>query len=644
MKRKIAMLMMCLMLGGAASAYGAPQEIAVASYSSVPAPYASSWAEDSTGVELIDDLKFPTNGWSGGDVVGWNMDHDTGPSVTFELDSVGDAQVDEVSIYAMGGSYGFDSVTIFTAPAVDPNDWTQVAAYDSNTLGSGYSNEVAYRQDIPILSNAKRVRLDFVSADYAYDAAWTMLSEVEFYQMDPNYLVILDQPDDFLVSEGGQAAFSVEAIGKGAPLAYQWKKNGVDVVDDVRINGAMTATLTIDLVEVADEGVYTCVVSSSVNSGVSSVGATLDVLKVPALSAYGRRVIAHNPIIYWSFDETDGPAIDLVSKQLNRRLEAQIPTRVAHGDYGNGVAVTQDATTTVWYGAEAFGAGTYNGPFAIEMMVRRQSLAAVSNYLLETGGNNAPSVIQGYNNDPNSLFWYSGGNGIAGTGTIGDTDWHHLVFVDYDNNKLDAYLDGAKVVGFDYGADWGGNSYPDVGVYLNLDAPLALGGTVYYGAAAGFDFDELSYYDLSGLDETAIAQRGQALALHSDMDGPAYVTEQPVDTTAPPTTTAMLYCSAAGAEPISYQWKKGGVDLVDGGNISGAQTQVLTITNVQPGVDNGSYTCAVSNSEGGEESNPAILVVECFYTIPGDINNDCVVNLLDLGILAGNWLEDSSTP
>ncbi len=30
----------------------------------------------------------------------------------------------------------------------------------------------------------------------------------------------------------------------------------------------------------------------------------------------------------------------------------------------------------------------------------------------------------------------------------------------------------------------------------------------------------------------------------------------------------------------------------------------------------------------------------CRYTVPGDLNNDCKVNLLDLSIMAGYWLSD----
>ena len=67
-----------------------------------------------------------------------------------------------------------------------------------------------------------------------------------------------------------------------------------------------------------------------------------------------------------------------------------------------------------------------------------------------------------------------------------------------------------------------------------------------------------------------------------------------------------------------------------------------TIENVQPGIDDGSYTCIVSNAEGSEESEAALLKVECYWDIPGDINQDCVVDLLDFAILAEHWLQASN--
>jgi len=54
--------------------------------------------------------------------------------------------------------------------------------------------------------------------------------------------------------------------------------------------------------------------------------------------------------------------------------------------------------------------------------------------------------------------------------------------------------------------------------------------------------------------------------------------------------------TAAGAPPLSYQWLKAGVSLVDGGRkISGATTPSLTISNVA-NKDAGSYSVLVTTT------------------------------------------------
>ena len=59
---------------------------------------------------------------------------------------------------------------------------------------------------------------------------------------------------------------------------------------------------------------------------------------------------------------------------------------------------------------------------------------------------------------------------------------------------------------------------------------------------------------------------------------------------------------------MSYQWQKNGTNLVDGGNISGATTNTLTITGISDS-DAASYSVIVSNSYGSVTSSNATLTV-----------------------------------
>ncbi len=71
----------------------------------------------------------------------------------------------------------------------------------------------------------------------------------------------IDQPRSVNIDEGLAAIFSVDASGDD--LAYQWRLAGSPLLDDVRISGSSTATLTIDPVTTDDAGLYDVIVSNA---------------------------------------------------------------------------------------------------------------------------------------------------------------------------------------------------------------------------------------------------------------------------------------------------------------------------------------------------------------------------------------------
>jgi len=59
---------------------------------------------------------------------------------------------------------------------------------------------------------------------------------------------------------------------------------------------------------------------------------------------------------------------------------------------------------------------------------------------------------------------------------------------------------------------------------------------------------------------------------------------------------------------LSYQWQMDGTNLTDGGQINGAISNVLTISNVQL-TNSGSYSVVVTNTAGSVTSSNAVLSV-----------------------------------
>lgn len=98
---------------------------------------------------------------------------------------------------------------------------------------------------------------------------------------------------------------------------------------------------------------------------------------------------------------------------------------------------------------------------------------------------------------------------------------------------------------------------------------------------------------------------------------------------------AVLSTAAVHALPLSYQWRRNGVPVVDGGRLSGAQTPTLTFTPVWKS-DEGAYDCVITARCARVITEPAGLIVCC----RGDANCNGVVNFNDITTILtpGFWL------
>jgi uncharacterized repeat protein (TIGR03803 family) len=101
---------------------------------------------------------------------------------------------------------------------------------------------------------------------------------------------------------------------------------------------------------------------------------------------------------------------------------------------------------------------------------------------------------------------------------------------------------------------------------------------------------------------------GQGTIFQVGISGPLQITSQPVSQFVYGGSTVFLSVSVSGSQPISYQWKMQGTNLVDGGNVSGSTNRVLIITNVTP-ANAGVYSVGVTNPLSGLQSADAILSV-----------------------------------
>ena len=95
---------------------------------------------------------------------------------------------------------------------------------------------------------------------------------------------------------------------------------------------------------------------------------------------------------------------------------------------------------------------------------------------------------------------------------------------------------------------------------------------------------------------------------------PPGITAQPQSLTSIAGTTASFSAAATGSSPLNYQWRFNGINLADGGQISGSGGATLTVSNVQA-ANAGSYSVVVTNAAAAATSATATLTVAA-PTIP----------------------------
>jgi uncharacterized repeat protein (TIGR03803 family) len=92
------------------------------------------------------------------------------------------------------------------------------------------------------------------------------------------------------------------------------------------------------------------------------------------------------------------------------------------------------------------------------------------------------------------------------------------------------------------------------------------------------------------------------------INGPLQITGQPADQSAYVGGSALFTVATSGSSPVFYQWQQDGINLTNGGNISGSTTATLRITNVTVS-DAALYSVIVSNAFNSIVSDDAVLDV-----------------------------------
>jgi len=113
------------------------------------------------------------------------------------------------------------------------------------------------------------------------------------------------------------------------------------------------------------------------------------------------------------------------------------------------------------------------------------------------------------------------------------------------------------------------------------------------------------------------------------LKSPTVITGDPAPRAACPGSQVQFTVTATGSGPLTWRWQRDGVDLSDGGGISGSATATLTIDPVSA-AHAGSYACVVTGDCGSATSAAAGLTV--WPLVRPDFGADCDVDLNDFAV------------
>ncbi len=328
------------------------------------------------------------------------------------------------------------------------------------------------------------------------------------------------EPNDTLVCDGESASFTI--ISDGVGLTYQWRRGNVDLINGGNISGATTATLTINPATILDEATdYNVIVTGSFAPADTSVFVSLTIDTAP--------VITMEPS-----DTTvclgESASFTVVASGLGNTYQ----WRRGIVDLIDGASISGATTATLIIDPTtlADAANDYN------VLITGTCLPDAISVDVSLIVDEAPLITM-QPNDTTVCLGESAGFTIVASGVGNTYQWRRGI-VDL--------VDGGAISGATTAT-------------LIIDPTTVLD--------AGNDYNVV----VSGACLPDVISNDVALTVE---EAPG-ITTQPMDETVCLGDAASFTVVASGGAGITYQWRKGIVDLVDGGAISGATTATLII-------------------------------------------------------------------
>jgi len=416
----------------------------------------------------------------------------------------------------------------------------------------------------------------------------------------------ITQPTNQSVTAGSNVIFSAVVSGTTL-LSYQWRTNGINLVDGGNISGSTSNVLNLSAVTITNAGAYTLVVTNAYGSATSSV-ATLTVMQPPTISVppaaqtvqcgsnalFTVTAVGTAPLTYlWSLDgalilASANSTLLLTNVHLPNHTVQVIVTNLYGSATNSALLTVQDTLAPVI---------TLNGanPFYVELGggfvdpgAAATDLCAGSVAVIASGTVNTNSL------STNTLT-YSASDGNGNTSTANRTvivrdttpptiSWSFTnLFLSLDTN-CSANMPDVTGTNFVLATDLSG------AVTITQDptntSPLALGTNVVV---------------LTVTDSSGNAAYSTNNIVVSDTTPPA-ITSQPQDLTSTVGGTATFSVAANACTPLTFQW------IFNNSVLTNQTADFLTLTNLSF-ADAGSYFVIATSAGGSSTSAVATLTV-----------------------------------
>jgi hypothetical protein len=407
------------------------------------------------------------------------------------------------------------------------------------------------------------------------------------------------------------ATFNSTVTGS-SPILYEWRKGAVVLANGANISGATTNVLTISNASTNDAGAYSLIVSNPGGSVTNSF--SLSILPAPVSATYAYAVFTNNAVSYWRLNESHAStnAMDLMggltgAYESAAAWGADFPSGAISGPISpafpgfestnSAVQTTGDGTNPSWVTVPTPFLDTNSATFTAwiyPVMAAEPDYAGI--FMTRSG---TQAGLDFNTTGQLGYIWNSNTTWAYQSGLVPPANQWSFVALVIDPSKAILYLGTGGALS---------NAVNAIGHTSEL-----WGGS----AQIGSDGSDLSRTFQGSIDEVAVFNSALSFDQINSLYGaglgkvqvvaPA-ISVQPVSKTLYAGLTATFRAVVVGSSPLGYQWKKGTISLSNGGNISGATSDALSLQNITA-ADAGDYSLLVTGPGASITSSIATLKI-----------------------------------